>query len=46
MDSVAVAAINANTAAVASMTGVMLVFMGVLITVACGYLIVRYTLRG
>ena len=46
MDSTAIAAINANTASVAALTGTLWVFIGVLITMVCGYLVTRYTLRG
>lgn len=46
MDSTAIATIEANTAAVTTLSGVLLVFMGVFIVMTCGYLIIRYTLRG
>lgn len=46
MDSTAIVALQANTAALQANTGVLLVFMGVLMTMICGYLVVRYTLRG
>ena len=46
MDSTALAVIQENTAAVSTLTGAILTFMGVLITMICGYLVVRYTLRG
>ena len=46
MDSVAVQAIQANTVAVSALSGVLLVFMGVIMTMLCGYLVIRYTLRG
>lgn len=46
MDSTAIAAIQANTAALQANTGVLLVFMGVMLTLVCGYLVIRYTLRG
>lgn len=46
MDSTAIAIITANTAAVNALTGVLLTFMGVFITMICGYLVIRYTLRG
>ena len=46
MDSTAIAAMQANTAALQANTGVLLVFMGVMLTLVCGYLVIRYTLRG
>lgn len=46
MDSTAIQAIQQNTAAVGTLTGVLLVFMGVFMTMICGYLVIRYTLRG
>lgn len=46
MDSTAIQAIQQNTAALSMLTGALMVFMGALITVICGYLITRYTLRG
>lgn len=46
VDSLAVVAIQANTTALQVNTGVLLVFMGVFITMLCGYLVIRYTLRG
>lgn len=52
-DSVAVAtiqantlALQANTTAMGTLTGVLLVFMGAFIFTICGYLCIRYTLRG
>lgn len=46
MDSTLIVAIQQNTAAVNTLTGVMLTFMGALMTTICGYLCIRYTLRG
>lgn len=46
MDSTAIAAINECTASVNALTGTLWVFAGVLLAVTCGYLAVRYTLRG
>lgn len=46
MDSTAIAAIDACTASVNALTGTLWVFAGVLLAVTCGYLAVRYTLRG
>lgn len=46
MDSTTIAAITANTASINALTGTLWVFIGVLITVVCGYLVTRYTLRG
>lgn len=46
MDSTAIAAIEANTASVNALTGTLWVFAGVLLVLVCGYLAVRYTLRG
>lgn len=45
MDSLAVA-IQANTMAVNALNGTLWVFIGVLMTMICGYLVTRYTLRG
>jgi len=46
MDSTAIAALQENTASVAALTGTLWVFMGALGVLVCGYLCVRYTLRG
>jgi hypothetical protein len=46
MDSTAIAAITQNTAAVSALTGTLWVFAGLLCVMLCGWLIIRYTLRG
>lgn len=46
MDSTAIQAIQENTAALSTLTGALMVFMGVLLAMVCGYLVIRYTLRG
>lgn len=46
MDSTSLAIIAENTAATATLTGTLWVFLGVFCTLLCGYMIVRYTLRG
>lgn len=46
MDSTAIAVIQQNTAACSMLTGALMVFMGAMITLVCGYLCIRYTLRG
>lgn len=46
MDSTLIVALQENTAAVNTLTGALLTFMGALMTMICGYLCVRYTLRG
>lgn len=45
-DSLLIQAIQANTTAMGTLTGVLLVFMGAFIFTICGYLCIRYTLRG
>lgn len=39
-------AITENTTALMSLNGTLWVFIGVILTLVCGYLVVRYTLRG
>lgn len=46
MDSTAIAAITQNTAAVSALTGTLWVFAGLFCVMLCGWLIIRYTLRG
>lgn len=46
MDTLAISAIKECTASVNALTGTLWVFAGVLLAVTCGYLAVRYTLRG
>lgn len=46
MDSTSIATIAENTLAVAALTGTLWVFAGIFCIMTCGYLIVRYTLRG
>lgn len=45
-DSLLIQAIQANTTAMGTLTGVLLVFMGAFIFTICGYLCIKYTLRG
>lgn len=46
MDSTFVQAVEENTQAVLVLTGTLWVFLGVFATIVCGYLAIRYTLRG
>lgn len=46
MDSTAVQAIIDNTSATLALTGTLWVFLGAFITMLCGYLAIKYTLRG
>ena len=46
MDSTSIAVIQQNTVATLALTGSLWVFMGVTIALVCGYLAIRYTLRG
>lgn len=46
MDSTAVQAIADNTAALMALTGTLWTFAGVILALVCGYLGIRYTLRG
>ena len=46
MDSTLVQAVQENTQSVLVLTGSLWIFGGLLCVMLCGYLIVRYTLRG
>ena len=45
-DSLMIAALEQTTASVNMLSGVLLIFMGAFIATICGYLAIRYTLRG
>lgn len=46
MDSVSIATIQAATASVNALTGSLWCIFGGFVVAVCGYLIIRYTLRG
>lgn len=45
-DSLMIVALEQTTASVNMLSGVLLIFMGAFIATLCGYLAIRYTLRG